>query len=359
MPLYMDFHKFKHITVDDVRSAHTADESIQEKYGVTYHQYWVNEKDGTVFCLVEGPDAETCELVHKLAHGNLACAMTEVEPGSFTLFMGNKWALDQGLTRFEDGEIDDGYRYVMVASIRPLAISNSTTIRPSQISTVIKDRITESIKTHRGRTMKSEDFFIGVFNDADHAIMCSENIRQDLSGTFEREVVLKVGISADQPVNHDGKFFSKAIRIGQRLCTAVSDNQILVSALASRLKSSRQYSGNIKFLQPAEEEFVFSLLDIAESKLAEEDFNVASICKDIGISRPQLYRRITSLTGRSPNDLLRDLRMERAFSLLRQRTRTVSQVAFEVGYSNPSYFSKCFSEKFGCLPSEALTSSAI
>lgn len=54
----MDFHKFEKVTLDDVRSAHTADEAIQEKYGVKYHQYWVNEKEGTVFCLVESPDAE-------------------------------------------------------------------------------------------------------------------------------------------------------------------------------------------------------------------------------------------------------------------------------------------------------------
>jgi AraC-like DNA-binding protein len=84
---------------------------------------------------------------------------------------------------------------------------------------------------------------------------------------------------------------------------------------------------------------------------------VASICKDIGISRPQLYRKITALTGRAPNDFLRDLRLEKSLALLKQRTRNISQIALEVGYSNPSYFSKCFAEKFGCLPSEVITSS--
>src|SRR5688572_29886156 len=109
MPLYMDFHKLDNLTIDNVQSDHTADESIQEKYGVRYHQFWVNEKEGSVFCLVEGPDAQTCEMVHQIAHGNLACAITEVEPGTFKFFMGEKWTVDNGLTRAEDGEIDNGY----------------------------------------------------------------------------------------------------------------------------------------------------------------------------------------------------------------------------------------------------------
>lgn len=359
MPLYMDFHKIKNITVDDVKSAHTADESIQEKYGVKYHQYWVNEKEGTVFCLVEGPDAKTCELVHQIAHGNLACAMTEVEPGSFRLFMGDKLTVDHGLTRSEDGEIDDGYRCVLVASVRGTTLlKNPGDFHELQIPAWAKGKVTESIKVHRGRTMKQEadDTFIGVFNDAEDAIACAENIRKELQSPNEAGVIFRMGISADQPLNHDGKFFSKAIRMGHRLCSTAGDNQILVSALAGRLSTSRKPSSHVRVLDLPEEEFVFALLDITDKKLAHEDFNVSSICKDIGISRPQLYRRMTSLTGRAPNDFLRDLRLEKSLTLLRQRSKNISQVALEVGYSNPSYFSRCFAEKFGCLPSDVFAS---
>lgn len=353
MPLYMDFHKFHNkVTLDDVKSAHTADESIQEKYGVRYHQYWVNEKDGTVFCLVEGPDAQTCELVHQIAHGNLACAMTEVEPGSFTLFMGDKLTVDHGLTRTENGQVDDGYRFVLVASLR--AIAGGKNPGGLQVAPDTKNEVTNCIKAHRGRTMKGEtdDTFIGVFNDAEDAIACGEAIRKGLHKKHKPDVVFRIGISADQPLDHDGKFFSKAIRIGQRLCSTANDNKILVSALAGRLAASRKSSDHIRFLDPSEEEFVCDLLDTTDNNLAQKNFNVATICRDIGISRPQLYRRMTSLTGRAPNDFLRDLRLDRALSLLRQRTKTISQVALEVGYSNPSYFSKCFAERFGCLPSE-------
>lgn len=358
MPLYMDFHKFENLTIEDVHTAHVADESIQEQYGVRYHQFWVNQKEGSVFCLVEGPDAQTCELVHQLAHGNLPCAMAEVEPGSFTLFMGDKLTVDHGLTRSEDGDIDDGYRCVLVASVRGITTLNkSDGVNGLQIPPWAREKIIETIKTNRGRTKKweTDDMFIGVFNEAEDAIKCAEKIREELLGVNEHPVTFKIGISADQPVTLDGEFFSKAVRSGQRLCAAASENQILVSALASKLSAAIP-SSNVRFLDIPEEEFVFGFLDIIDEKLSQENFNVASICKNIGISRPQLYRKITALTGRAPNDFLRDLRLEKSLALLKLRTRNISQVAMEVGYSNPSYFSKCFAEKFGCLPSEVVLS---
>ncbi|MBL0741371.1 nickel-binding protein [Chryseolinea lacunae] len=360
MPLYMDFHKIENVTIDDVLSAHMADESVQEKYGVKYHQFWVNQKEGTVFCLVEGPDAKTCELVHQIAHGNLACAMTEVEGSSFNLFMGDKLVVDHGLTRHEDGEIDEGYRSVLVASIRGITTAkNSSDFQRLQIPFWAKETVSKNIKLNRGRTKKAEadDTIIGVFNDVEDAIRCAAKIQDELQHSVEQpKVLFKMGISADQPVTPDGEFFSKAIRLSHRLCTTAFDNQILVSALASKLCAGVKTSGQIRFLGSHEEAFVFDLLNIADTKLADENFNVATICKDIGVSRPQLYRKVTALTGRAPNDFLRDIRLEKSLTLLKQRTKNISQIALEVGYSNPSYFSKCFAEKFGCMPSEVLAS---
>jgi hypothetical protein len=71
----MDLHKFPHITIDEAKSAHVADERIQRQYGVKYLQYWVNEEAGIVFCLVEGPDKDAVESVHRTAHGHVACAV--------------------------------------------------------------------------------------------------------------------------------------------------------------------------------------------------------------------------------------------------------------------------------------------
>ena len=82
MPTFMDIHKVEGVSVMDAAKAHKADLATQDKYGVSYMRYWVDEKDGTLFCLVDAPDAETAERVHREAHGMVAEELHEVVEGS-------------------------------------------------------------------------------------------------------------------------------------------------------------------------------------------------------------------------------------------------------------------------------------
>ncbi len=83
MPLFMDHHaNVEYLTAEAVAGAHERDLEIQEKHGVNYRQYWFNEDSGEVFCLVEAPNKEAAEAVHREAHGLVADAITEVQEGS-------------------------------------------------------------------------------------------------------------------------------------------------------------------------------------------------------------------------------------------------------------------------------------
>ncbi|HBK89430.1 MAG TPA: hypothetical protein DDZ56_12305 [Cytophagales bacterium] len=79
---------------------------------------------------------------------------------------------------------------------------------------------------------------------------------------------------------------------------------------------------------------------------------VEFLAREVGLSRVQLYRKINALTGITVNELIRNFRLQRAAQLLEQRWGPVSQVAYEVGILNLSYFSKCFREQYGVSPSE-------
>lgn len=82
MPLFLDIHhKVEGLTADAVAQAHKKDVETQKKYGVNYLKYWYNDKDGRVFCLVEAPDKESAERVHKEAHGLVADEIIEVKEG--------------------------------------------------------------------------------------------------------------------------------------------------------------------------------------------------------------------------------------------------------------------------------------
>ncbi len=83
MPLYMDVHHLDGtVSVTDVAEAHQKDVETQEKYGVNYKRYWVDESAGKIFCLVDAPDAEAAHTVHREAHGLVADEIYEVSEGS-------------------------------------------------------------------------------------------------------------------------------------------------------------------------------------------------------------------------------------------------------------------------------------
>ena len=118
----------------------------------------------------------------------------------------------------------------------------------------------------------------------------------------------------------------------------------LRAELMSSAPSAQVLSEDEKFLNTVKEKIL--------ERLSDEQLSVESLAEDIGMSRVQLYRKVSGLTGISVNELIRKLRLQRAAQLLQQNWGPVSQVAYEVGFSNLSYFSKVFKEEFGVLPSE-------
>lgn len=83
MPLYLDVHHhIEGLTANALAEAHEADLKTQEKYGAKYLRYWFNEADGKVFCLIEAPNKEAANAVHREAHGLVADELIEVKEGS-------------------------------------------------------------------------------------------------------------------------------------------------------------------------------------------------------------------------------------------------------------------------------------
>ena len=82
MPLFMDVHNVPGVKAEDVAKAHQEDLKIQDDHGVDYRQYWVDEANGKIFCLVEAPDAEAANTVHREAHGLVADEVYPVTEGT-------------------------------------------------------------------------------------------------------------------------------------------------------------------------------------------------------------------------------------------------------------------------------------
>lgn len=126
--------------------------------------------------------------------------------------------------------------------------------------------------------------------------------------------------------------------------------------IESRKKLSQMFSNTDengvyeKLSNETDKTFVTQLRKIIQENLGNSEFNVERIGDEIGLSRVQLYRKVKALTGHSPVEMLRKARLMRARHLLRTTEKSVSEVAYSVGFSTPSYFSKCYKDEFGENP---------
>lgn len=99
-----------------------------------------------------------------------------------------------------------------------------------------------------------------------------------------------------------------------------------------------------------DKDFITKFRALLEENLHDSEISVEDLGEKMGLGRVQLYRKVKSLTNYSPVELLRIARLKRASSLLSSSDKTVSEVCYEVGFSSPSYFSKCYKEYFGENP---------
>ncbi len=101
-----------------------------------------------------------------------------------------------------------------------------------------------------------------------------------------------------------------------------------------------------------DEQFLRKVLAVTEANLANVAFDVDLFSREMGLSRTQLHRKLTALTEQSPNEFIRAIRLRRAASLLEQHQGNVADVAYQVGFSSPNYFTKCFRDCYGQTPTE-------
>ena len=139
-------------------------------------------------------------------------------------------------------------------------------------------------------------------------------------------------------------------------------SQLLLARVRNLIDSHRrlkQFFGDGQALAKEDvcdmdKEFVEKFKALIDEKMGDSGLNVEDLGKDMGLSRVQLYRKIKSLTNYSPNELLRIARLKKAASLLASSDMTVSEIGYEVGFSSPSYFAKCYKELFGESPTDLL-----
>ncbi|HYF32181.1 MAG TPA: nickel-binding protein [Chitinophagaceae bacterium] len=355
MPLFMDLHKASDYdvkpTVEDIKRNHIADLAIQHKYGVKFLQYWINEEDGLVFCLMEGPDKESCIAVHQEAHGGMPCNVIELKGGDYTAFIGDEVKANTfDIVENADGTFDTGYRVVLLID---------------QISLTAGDQVTESIqhiiKNSGGRQVSRPGHRqMIVFTSAHAAIDCALKILEAVQHAKIPAAEIRIGISAGEPVTDEQDFFGSCIQLANRLCDIAQDRHVVVSSLVKQLAGEMAFKNKqtalVKILGRDDEQFLHQLIEAVSARFYQPAFSIDDLATHLNMSRSALYRKITSLTGLSANAFIREIRLQKALQLIREKYGNVNEVALEAGFGNPSYFTRSFQKRFGIAPGQALRS---
>jgi len=101
-----------------------------------------------------------------------------------------------------------------------------------------------------------------------------------------------------------------------------------------------------------DEKFLKNTFDCIEKNITNYNFSVEELSRQMALSRVSLYKRLLALTGKTPVDCIRTVRLKKAVQLLEKSQLSIASIAYEVGFNNPTYFSKVFKDEYGIVPSE-------
>lgn len=101
-----------------------------------------------------------------------------------------------------------------------------------------------------------------------------------------------------------------------------------------------------------EERFIYKVREVVENNMKDFNLSVGHVADELNLSRTQLLRKLKALTGLSPNEFIKDIRLKRAADLIMSKSDRITQIGYSVGFNDQSYFTKCFKKKFGITPSE-------
>lgn len=132
----------------------------------------------------------------------------------------------------------------------------------------------------------------------------------------------------------------------------------IVNLLDQRKRLAMRFSRRIAVqphditVTPLDERFIEKCIRMVEDHMDDPELNVNAMTKSLGISRTHLQRKLKSITGLAANEFIQDLRLKRAAVLIEKNADTIAQIAYQVGFNDQSYFTKCFRKKFGKTPSD-------
>ncbi|MDH3711205.1 MAG: DUF4242 domain-containing protein [Cyclobacteriaceae bacterium] len=250
MPLFMDLHRFgTSISKEEAEMAHIKDLEVQKKYGVKYLRYWVNEEEGTVFCLIDAPSKEACHAVHDEAHGNLATEIIEVDYDDYSLYMSEEKSGSMGEALLSNGQLDSAVRtFLFTDIVDSTAMTQDLGDAGSYLILKRHNEIVRNALQEQGGTevKHTGDGIMACFLSASRAVCCAIDIQVSIKKFREKysniPLHLRIGLNAGEPVSENDDFFGVAVQTASRICNHADPDKIFISNVVHDLCLGKSFS---------------------------------------------------------------------------------------------------------------------
>jgi class 3 adenylate cyclase len=238
MPLYLDVHHLPGASKDDLARAHMADMEAQAKHGVTYHKYWFNDECGKAFCLVDAPNAEAANAVHREAHGILADKIIPIDPELAESFLGGVGVNAAGAATLfgRDDAYDTGIRTILFTDIvgSTEVAQRHGDARAMKLISKHDSIVEEAVSANGGRIIKHiGDGIMASFLVPVSAIHSACQIQQSLAKLVSDEVggsfQVRIGAATGEPIERGDDLFGSAVNLAARLCKEARPGSVLVT----------------------------------------------------------------------------------------------------------------------------------
>jgi AraC-like DNA-binding protein len=357
MPIFMDVHIMPGIKALDVAEAHRKDILLQHEHGCKCITYWIDEDRESIFCLIEAPVKEAVVEMHNRAHGSIPHKIIEVSSGVVESFLGRIYDPPEaeiskdGLKVFND----PSFRILLVTKLTdPILLRyKSGAEKTDQLLYQQSSLIRKNIAKYEGSEAEhGGSGFIVSFTSAAKAVSCALAIQKEIVAASLDLPDFRIALNAGVPVGKTSRLFGDTIQFAEYLCAVSKNLQIAVASSVWELVSKDNFlhSNNILTLDNQDECLLELLFNKLEKNFQDPDFDISEYCQAMAMSKSQLYRKTIALTGMSPNQLLKEFRLEKAKELMKKKRDNISEITFDAGFTSPSYFTKCFKKKYGLLP---------
>ena len=364
MPVFLDQQDFYKVTAADISQIYLEDSTIWQEFGCMVLAYWFDQKRKITFCLIDAPNLEAVKEMHFKAHQSYPSQIIQVEEDLIESFLKCIQS-----PRSSEGNFISQSNFFQEPKMCAVMVMNLYCYHPyltGEYSKQIKlykdfrDCSQMLVRKNKGRIIRSScESCIYSFDSIFQSIRSALQIRHELGIRIKRNgektMMLGIGISGVRP-NEDCDVFDETYNLARRLCYIAGKNQIVVSPLVKEQYAIEDYetlveNNNLKSISYKEEHFLTRLMDIIELNYRKE-LKIGDFCKIMGESRSQLYRKIIEVTNLSPIALINEFRLKKATELMNMKKgNNISQIAFDAGFNNLSYFSRRFKQRFGLRPS--------